>query len=465
MHAGRTRVPRLFRHHAVSALRSVAARRAAPNVLFLALALLVTPPLWASSRVTLDASPFEAPGLQGDIVVAVRISPADGVRSIDLVYGYDPAKLTPVGVFRTVYAQSLSLTANLSTRGVVEMHLSGPTPLSGSGEVAWIVLRSDAGSDTSTSLSVISGALNSGAIESSIEGKSVPMRRGTVTLRVPASQQAAPETQITVPILASSFAGGSAFDLWLKFDPAVLRPVSVSRTPLTGCMTSVTNLAETGTVAIALYGVCTVSGSGPLAQVLFDVIGPSGSWTPLNLTRGSINEGHPDTALEDGLFLSCESGDHDGDGFSTCAGDCDDDRAATHPGAPESCNGRDDDCDTAVDDVALPAPVSELQVAKDPSGVMLSWAAVPQAVDYDVVRGDLGRLATLRGDLGGSANLCLVRDSTATQAEDAASSAAASAWYLVRARNCGGFGTYDEQTSAQVGSRDPQLVGAPWRCP
>ncbi len=54
--------------------------------------------------------------------------------------------------------------------------------------------------------------------------------------------------------------------------------------------------------------------------------------------------------------------DADGDGYADCSvagcdaagltcGDCDDTRAAVHPGASEACNHRDDDCDGGVDEV------------------------------------------------------------------------------------------------------------------
>ena len=42
--------------------------------------------------------------------------------------------------------------------------------------------------------------------------------------------------------------------------------------------------------------------------------------------------------------------DADADGFSSCAGDCDDARAAVHPGAAEACDGLDNDCDGITDE-------------------------------------------------------------------------------------------------------------------
>ncbi len=42
--------------------------------------------------------------------------------------------------------------------------------------------------------------------------------------------------------------------------------------------------------------------------------------------------------------------DADGDGVAADAGDCDDNNSAIHAGAPESCDGLDNDCDSQVDD-------------------------------------------------------------------------------------------------------------------
>ncbi|MEZ4798268.1 MAG: putative metal-binding motif-containing protein [Flavobacteriales bacterium] len=57
----------------------------------------------------------------------------------------------------------------------------------------------------------------------------------------------------------------------------------------------------------------------------------------------------------DGIDNDCdllidEDFDVDGDGFTSCSGDCDDNNNLVYPGAPEICDGLDNNCDTQIDE-------------------------------------------------------------------------------------------------------------------
>lgn len=425
-------------------------------------------PACAASSVTLVSKVFQGPGAGADVVVAANVSPADGVTSIDLVYTYDPSLLLPTGVFKTGYTNGFALVSSIGVPGRVEIHLSGGAALAGSGDVAWVVFRTTGAPGQTATLTWVSALLNGGGVPSLTMNGAVTAQAAMARVSVPDTAQGMPGNQILVPISSTAISLADSFDLILTFNPAVVTAASLQLAPLTGCLTLASNTAVPGTVNMAIYSTtgCTVSGSGPLVNVTFDVVGPIGSRTPLNLVRAGINEGVITTVLDDGMFSVCSAADGDGDGFSGCAGDCDDANPGVHPGAAEVCNGRDDDCDGSVDNVAAPAGIASLSVAKQAGAARLDWPPVPGATLYDALRGDLGLLLASGGNFTASAGPCVGNDLTVRTVTDGSSLAAGQGfWYLVRPANCGGPGSYESGALSQVGLRNAEIQASPASCP
>jgi hypothetical protein len=436
--------------------------------LFLTMLALGATTASAATSVSLVANPFQSPGAGNDVVVAVALSQASGVTSMDLVYSYDPSVLTPTGVFRTGFTSGFSLGSSLQTPGLVELHLARPAGLFGSGEVAWVTFHVANGiaAGTITPFSWVAATLNGGLIPVGTLQLDLAIESAPTTIAAPRDAFGASGSQVTVPITASSLSGASAFDVVVTFDPNVLSAHSVQETTFESCLIMVPNVSVPGTVRASIYGLCTLSGTGPLMNIVFDVVGPSGSRTPLNVTRGEIEEERYPSVLADGLFNVCGVRDNDGDGFSICAGDCNDARAATHPGAVENCNGVDDDCSGVVDDAAPPTGVPAVVVAENNGDAIMSWAAVPASTGYDVVRGSLATLASTAGDYSQATNLCLADNSVTSSVLDHAIPVAGdSFWYLVRPLNCGGAGSYDAGGAHQAAPRGPGIDASPFHCP
>ncbi len=156
--------------------------------------------------------------------------------------------------------------------------------------------------------------------------------------------------------------------------------------------------------------------------------------------------------------------DNDGDGFSECAGDCDDADPLSFTGATERCDGHDNDCDGLIDNSAGPpiGPVALSWTTKTTS----RWNPVTGAGGYDIVSGDIELLRAGAGDFEHSGVACLGDNVTALEMVDSGLPAAAGGfYYLARAMGCGSNGTYDSSGSTQQGSRDAGVDAAMATCP
>lgn len=110
-----------------------------------------------------------------------------------------------------------------------------------------------------------------------------------------------------------------------------------------------TLLSHSGTVVLAVDQPSSVSDG----RTPYDVLVSGDVNLFLNDCSGSTSTGANWTLWENLYLGLCQDGDGDGFKDADCGGDdCDDSRASVYPGASETCNSRDDDCDGTVDEDA-----------------------------------------------------------------------------------------------------------------
>jgi len=171
---------------------------------------------------------------------------------------------------------------------------------------------------------------------------------------------------------------------------------------------SATPLRGAAPLTVALSGRGSVPASAALDTWAW-TLGDGASGTGVELTHVYTNTGVYDVRLVVTdtvgaagaatlqIVVEAASMDRDGDGVSAPA-DCDDTNSAIHPGASESCNDVDDDCDGVVDD-GLQRACCGVGVAVCTAGV---WAACSASCEVDAGIGvDAGSTAD-GGDGGGT---------------------------------------------------------------
>lgn len=96
----------------------------------------------------------------------------------------------------------------------------------------------------------------------------------------------------------------------------------------------------------------------------------------------------------------------------------------------------------------------------------MSWMAVPGAVAYDIVRGDLGTLRGTSGDFAQATSACLADDHPSTTFDYSADPAVPGEgfWILIRPVGSSAAGSYDDGP-ALIASRDPGIEASSSACP
>jgi hypothetical protein len=111
----------MFSGAIVPALSGIRFRTLSWTLTLGAFLVLGASPAGAVSAVSLPSSATVAPG--GDVVVPIVVSPADSVLGMDFTIGYDPAILTPTGVFTTSFTDGFNAFFYISSPGQLRISL------------------------------------------------------------------------------------------------------------------------------------------------------------------------------------------------------------------------------------------------------------------------------------------------------------------------------------------------------
>jgi List-Bact-rpt repeat protein len=208
---------------------------------------------------------------------------------------------------------------------------------------------------------------------------------------------------LVAPVVAD-IAAGTAIQLVVTYDPAVVQPLGVDKSLITANALVTPNLSVGGQVQISILAPQPLQGSGALVYVRFQVLGAVGSSATLGLPQASV---------DGGLVTSC----HD-------------------PGRADFC---------ATDNLE----VTGLTVGGK-NNTLVSWTKIPGGPRrYDVAS---GTLSDLRGDRSPLDASCLADSTQHESVNDARPDPAVGTgfYYLVRMQDTCAKGTYGNSSRGDL---------------
>jgi hypothetical protein len=223
------------------------------------------------------------PGATG-VLVAIGVDDAAGIAGASLVLNYDTSGLIPKEVRATDLSTDFSVVSSLVIPGQVKIVLARARGISsGSGALVNVLFDVKAGAVPGRYVLTLSPYeiegesqaiavqnVTAGAVTVTGSGTSTPA--SSVSFRVGDASAVPGATGVLVAIEVDDAAGLAGANLMLDYDSSALIPKEVRTTELSTGFSVVPNLVIPGQVKIVLARARAVpSGSGPLANVSFDV--------------------------------------------------------------------------------------------------------------------------------------------------------------------------------------------------
>ncbi len=129
-----------------------------------------------------------------------------------------------------------------------------------------------------------------------------------VTVIARTNRIAEEKAALAIDLTATETTGADllGYQFELLYDAAVIEPQAVScdvSDTISHLLTAICHVSESGVLKVVVFGATPISGSGTLLKLKFNMVGTSGSTSPLTIKNFMFNEDSPQEVLTDGQVL------------------------------------------------------------------------------------------------------------------------------------------------------------------